>query len=132
MSRREEALAAASSDRRQDVDNRIKTAMLTLDRTGQAITVAAVAREAGVARQSVYSRPDVMSEIQRLRQHPLPETSRARQAERSSEASMAARNTVLLDENRRLRRELGSARDQIAVLMGDLRTARLNSPSSRR
>ena len=42
-------------------------------------------------------------------------------AQRSSEASLKARNQMLLDENRRLREELAGLREELAGAWGELR-----------
>ena len=81
-----------------------------------------MAREAGVSRQFLYTVGQLRGEIERLRsahleRHdaPLPV------AQRASEASLKARNRMLLDENRRLRDELAGLREELAGAWGELR-----------
>ena len=118
-------LAEAAERRSERAAERARQAIRRLERAGNPISFQAVAREAGVSRQFLYTVGQLRGEIERLRsahleRHdaPLPV------AQRASEASLKARNQMLLDENRRLRDELGGLREEVAGAWGELRAAR--------
>jgi hypothetical protein len=101
-----------------------------LDHAGAAVTFDAVARHADVSRSWLYNQPDLRAEIERLREA----TRRAPQpaipaAQRASDASLlrrlhaaVERNTRLLEENQRLRRQLAHA-------LGDQRATEAVTPT---
>jgi hypothetical protein len=97
-------LAEAAEGRRERAFERARNAIRRLDQAGEPVSFQAVAREAGVSRQFLYTVDQLRREIERLRT-----------------ASLKARNQMLLDENRRLRDELGGLREELAGAWGELR-----------
>ncbi len=104
----------------------ISQAARRLADSGDSVTVASVAREAGVSRQTVYQHRDLLAQIVTLRA-----TSTGRRgpalpvAQRASEGSLRARLQAqkaqiedLRGQNAALRAELAAARSQVAVALG--------------
>lgn len=99
-------------------------AIKDLDQAGQRMSVAAVCQRAGVSRQFIYSHPDLLAEIQTLRDRDRGTpagTPRVPHAQRASEASLRerlarqrARNHDLDSENQHLRRQLALALGALA------------------
>ncbi len=118
-------LAAAARHRHELTRSKAIRALRELDRAGTPISFEIVARAAEVSRSWLYTQPDLRTEIQRLRQA----TGRAVSpsipaAQRTSDASLLRRlqaandnNRLLVDENKRLRRQLAHA-------LGDQRAGR--------
>ena len=104
---------------REQAQRRARTAINALLAEGERVSVAAVARRAGVSRSWIYTRPEVQAEILDAagRQPPPAATS-------SSEVSLRARVRQLLDENNRLRAESAGLRQELEVALGELRDAK--------
>jgi uncharacterized protein DUF6262 len=120
---RHAALTRAARDKHDSTRTRAIAAIRRLDRDGRPINFKAVAREAGVSRQWLYTQSDLREEIDRLRSahpaEPVPIPAR----ERASDASLRARNALLLEENRRLRSEVAELRQEIALAHGAARAS---------
>jgi hypothetical protein len=115
-------LAEAAERRRERAFERARNAIRRLDQAGEPVSFQAVAREAGVSRQFLYTVDQLRREIERLRTAHLERGDRSLPAaQRASDASLKARNQMLLDENRRLRDELGGLREELAGAWGELR-----------
>lgn len=114
-------LLAAQERRHDELVDRVRAALRTLDRQGATITFPAVARAAGVSRAFLYKTPALAAEIQRLRATQAGRRSRIPASQRRGEASKDALIKRLSTENRQLREELQQMRDQNAVLLGRLR-----------
>jgi hypothetical protein len=115
-------LAQATERRSESARERVRRAIRRLEKAGEPVSFQAVARQAGVSRQFLYAAGALRGEIERLRaahleaaELPIPA------AQRSSEASLKARNQMLLDENRRLREEVAGLREELAGAWGELR-----------
>jgi Family of unknown function (DUF6262) len=118
-------LADAAERRRQHAVTRARNAIRSLEKAGKAISFQAVARRAAVSRQFLYTVDGLRGEIEQLRAAHLERGDSAVPSEqRASEASLKARNQMLLDENRRLREELGGLREELAGAWGELRALR--------
>jgi hypothetical protein len=106
-------LAAAARRRHDDARRRAVAAIRSLDHSGTAVSVSAVARTASVSRAWLYRQADLLASIEQLRQD-RPRRSRLTPvAERRTDASLhqqvdalRARCTELEDENRKLREAL--------------------------
>lgn len=119
-------LLRATAARHHATLQRARAALDELDRTGQAITIAAVARAAGVSRSWLYGQPDLRSTIHRLRavtdnttsssSPPIP----ARQ--RATPASLRQRLDATRAQITRLRAENAALRDRLARSLGEQRT----------
>jgi hypothetical protein len=114
-------LQEAAERRRERAAERARKAIRRLDKAGEPVSFQSVAREAGVSRQFLYSVDQLRGEIERLRAARLEADDALPSAQRSTEASLKARNQTLLDENRRLRDELASLREELAGAWGELR-----------
>jgi hypothetical protein len=117
-------LVAAARQRHDDARRRTVAALRSLDASGTPVTVAAVARAAGVSRAWLYRQHDLLPTIEHLRQRTTTVTaSRRPSAERASIDSLReqldalrARCGELQGENQQLRetlaRQLGARRSQ--------------------
>jgi chromosome segregation ATPase len=114
-------LAEAAERRGERASERARRAIRRLERDGEPVSFQSVAREAGVSRQFLYSQAPLRGEIERLRAAHLEAADAIPRAQRSSEASLKARNQTLLDENRRLREEIAGLREELAGAWGELR-----------
>ncbi|MCA1700403.1 MAG: DUF6262 family protein [Actinobacteria bacterium] len=119
-----EPLLKAAARRRADAVARGRAALVELARRGEPVTFQAVAREAGVSRQWLYTHPELRAEIERARTDIGRQGRGVPTPQRSSDASLRQRVEGLLDENRRLRQELGQLREELALAYGHLREAR--------
>ena len=109
-------------DREREMTARVAEVIRALDRTGEAVSVARVAREAGVSRQWLYGSP-FRDEILNLRSAaPRPGARPAR--ERGSEASLRAQNEALRQRLKDVRDENAALRTELARALGRLREQR--------
>jgi hypothetical protein len=93
-------------------------AIRDLDGAGAAINVSAIAARAAVDRSYIYSHPDRLAEVRRLRDGGQPAPRRKRVAERASEASLRARLATAHDELARLRGENRELRRRLEEALG--------------
>ena len=115
-------MAEAAEHRSERAAERARRAIRRLERIGEPVSFQSVAREAGVSRQFLYSQAPLRGEIERLRAaHLEAADAQPPPPQRASEASLKARNRMLLDENRRLRQELAGLREELAGAWGELR-----------
>jgi hypothetical protein len=115
-------LVAAARQRHDDARRRTVEALRRLDASGSPVTVAAVARAAGVSRAWLYRQHDLLPTIEHLRQRTTTTTASKRPStDRASTDSLRqqldaqrARYSELQAENRQLRdalaRKLGAQR----------------------
>jgi hypothetical protein len=119
-------LRAAARRRALETRERAVRALRRLDATGRPVTIDIVAREAGVSRSWLYGQADLRAEIGQLRSRGRLSGSApqipARQ--RASDASLRQRLEAINAEIRRLRQENQRLREQLAVALGEARTAR--------
>ena len=115
-------LAIAAAARHGATASRARRAIDALDRAGTPITIAAVARAAGVSRSWLYRQPELRSTIVRLRDlpgrartAPLPTTQHA------TSESLRHRLDATRDEVTRLRADNAMLRDQLARALGENR-----------
>ena len=116
------ALTAAAHQRSHDTRHRTIDTLRRLDAAGQAVTLAGVARAAGVSRSWLYRQADLRAEIDRLRTPgtaataaPIPP------AQRASTESLRRRLEATLDEIQRLKAENHQLRQQVAQRFGQQR-----------
>lgn len=113
-------LLRAAAARHDHAVRRACEAIDTLERSGAPLTVAAVARVAGVSRGWLYSQADLREAITRLRQD-RPKTPPVPQSERATPASLRERVEGLRAEVGRLREENALLREQLARRLGEER-----------
>jgi hypothetical protein len=118
-------LRQAAARRTGDAVARAWAALAELARRGHQVSFQAVAREACVSRQWLYTHPELRAEIERIRATHAGQTgSRVPLAERASDASLRQRIESLLDENRSLRKDVGELREELALAYGHQRETR--------
>ena len=115
-------LADAAERRSERALERARRAIRRLDQAGEPVSFQAVAREAGVSRQFLYTQRQLRGEIERLRAARLEAVEQVPRVQRASDASLRARNQMLIDENRRLRDEVAGLREELACAWGELRS----------
>ena len=121
-------LAASAARRHELTRSRAIHALRELDRTGGAVTFAAVAEAAGISRSWLYTQPDIRGQIQSLRdtgRQSRPAAIPDRQ--RATDASLRSRLATATERNRQLTEENCRLRHQLARALGDQRSARTRS-----
>jgi predicted RNase H-like nuclease (RuvC/YqgF family) len=119
-------LAKAAQAKHAAALQRAQEALRHLDRTGQAITFAAVAQAASVSRSWLYRQPALRTQIQRLRATQQPHSHRqVAAAQRATTESLKRRIEAIQQETSRLRQENRDLRDQLARRLGADRHAAL-------
>jgi hypothetical protein len=118
-------LAAAAARRTALARQRAENALLALRTAGQPITVAKLAKDAGVSRSWLYTQPDVIAAVRQMaRQTPTPRSVPA--TERSLQIRLAAalarnqhlqqRVDALAEQNNQQRQQLERAYTEIRRL----------------
>jgi hypothetical protein len=125
-------LAAASQRRASDARKRARSALRRLDQDGIPVTFVAVANAAKVSRALLYRDPDLRAEVELLRTTRRSGPPRLPATQRATEASLRQRLQAVLDDVRNLRAENHKLRGQIAVILGEQRTAAVSTPAPRR
>ncbi|MDQ6777075.1 MAG: DUF6262 family protein, partial [Actinomycetota bacterium] len=108
-------LANAAARRTLDAEQRVRKALLELDREGATVTFAAVASRAGVSRVFLYGHAELRAEIEALRGAQAAAPSRLPVRQRASDASLRARLRAALDESQRQREEIVRLREELAL-----------------
>lgn len=114
-------LITAAQRRHELARSKAIQALRELDQAGSPITFEIVARRAAVSRSWLYTQPDLKNQIQQLRDlgdrspsTPVPSRQRSTDASLLRRLTIAnERNRVLIEENRRLRRQLEQALGQL-------------------
>jgi len=115
-------LRRAATARHDATLDRARLAVAELDRTGQPVTIASVARAAHVSRSWLYQQSDLRETIIRLRTVATRATSPANPiAQRATPDSVRQRLDATRQEIHRLRAENTSLRDQLARTLGQQR-----------
>lgn len=117
-------LRTAQRAAHDDLIRRAGDAVRELDRRGEPVTFATVARASGVSRSFLNKVPALATEIRRLRSVRPKNAVGVPSAQRMSDDSKEARLSQLREANRMLRTEVGRLRDQNAILLGRLRDTR--------
>jgi hypothetical protein len=119
-------LAAAAAKRTLDAEQRVSAALRELDRGGQTVTFAAVAKHARVSRVFLYGHADLRAEIEALRAAQDAAPARLPVRQRASDASLRARLRAALDEGQRQREEIARLREELAIAHGRVRELELD------
>ena len=112
-------LRQAVADRRDAATRRTTAVIAELARTGAHASVAVVAHTAGVSRSWLYEQPDLLADVNRLREPtttiPVPA------AQLATDESTRQRLDTAHDEIQRLRAENDMLRNQVARTLGEQR-----------
>ncbi|MGK2954938.1 MAG: DUF6262 family protein [Solirubrobacterales bacterium] len=115
-------LLRAAADKRDAATRRTIDVIEEFARTGAHVSVAVVAHTAGVSRGWIYQQPDLLAEINRLRENtsivPIPA------AQRATDESIRQRLATAREEIERLRAENTMLRTQVARTLGEHRLHR--------
>jgi hypothetical protein len=117
-------LHAAQQAAHNELNRRAAETIRALDRRGERVTFASVARASGISRSFLNKVPALATEIRRLRALQSKGAVNVAAGQRMSDRSKDARISQLQESNRALRAEVGLLRDQNAILLGKLRDAR--------
>ena len=125
-------LAAHARHRHQQTLRRAQQALTELADTGKHVTVAQLARHAGVSRSWLYTQPELLDQLQRLDQHHTAAAHARQTGTRASDDSLRRRLAVAHERITALQAENKQLRDALAHVHGQLRAARQGSamPSS--
>jgi hypothetical protein len=119
-------LTAAAARRTVDAEQRVRTALLELDREGAAVTFASVAARARVSRAFLYQHAALRTEIEALRAAQATAPASLAVRHRASDASLRVRLRAALDESQRQRAELAGLREELAIAHGRVRELELD------
>ncbi len=117
------ALRSFQERRTDELERRVEQAIRELDKAGLAITIAAVAKKAGVSRPWLYASKHAI-EIKELRARTHPSKQRAPVAAQSSDESLRRRLSIALEDNKRLRADNKRLREELGKVLGMLRERR--------
>jgi len=119
-------LSEAAARRHELTRAKAVQALRELDRAGAPVTFAAVAQAARISRSWLYTQPDISGQIRRLRTK-ADGVGSIPAGQRATDASLRARLTTALDRNKQLADENARLRRQLAIALGDQRSARTRS-----
>lgn len=125
-------LVAAAKRRHELARSKAIQAIRELERAGNVpITFESVARTAKVSRSWIYTQPDLREEIQRLRTATAAtRTPAAPDPQRASAESLRRRLATIQERNRQLAEENQRLRHELAISLGQQRTAPSRSHGS--
>jgi hypothetical protein len=117
-----QALADATRKRRETAEQAVHKAIRQARKAQQPVTVAAIARAAGVSTDFIYRHPGLRPQVEALRQaQPAPQAPDAA----SAESTLIRRLTQqLADERRKHREDTAGLRAAIETAHGELLTLR--------
>ena len=125
---RPDPLAAAAAQRHELTRAKAIQALRELDRSGQPVTFASLAAAAGISRSWLYTQADIRDQIQQLRSTRDRDTADTVPAsQRATDSSLRARLTAALQRNQALADEDARLRRQLALALGDQRSAKTRS-----
>lgn len=119
-------LAEHARQRHQQALHRAQQTLAEMNDTGETVTVALIARQAGVSRSWIYTQPALRERIQQLQRHRLDADTHRETTIRASDDSLRQRLTLAHERISQLRAENQQLRDALAHAHGQLRAARLN------
>ncbi|MEV4019271.1 DUF6262 family protein [Nonomuraea angiospora] len=117
-------LVAAAKERSRSTREKATRALRRLDATGRPITIETVAHEAGISRSWLYSQPDLRTEIDKLRASSRATPALVPVRQRASDASLRSRLEAANERVRILSAENRELREQLAAVLGELRSLR--------
>ncbi|GAA2208039.1 DUF6262 family protein [Nonomuraea monospora] len=122
-------IVAAAQHRHEYTRAKAVQALREIEKAGTPVTFDAVATAAGVSRSWLYTQPDLRAEIEQLREtsRRTPDTPQPSR-QRASDASLLRRLEAANERNRQLTEENRRLRDQLALALGEQRSARAREP----
>jgi chromosome segregation ATPase len=111
--------------------HRAEQAITEMADDGEPVTVALIAKRAGVSRSWIYTQPTLRDRIDQLRQHRTAATATRNTATRASDDSLRHRLALAHERISQLRTENQQLRDALAHAHGQLREARLSTNGQR-
>ena len=117
-----DALAEATRRRAEQARARAEHALATAGRTGSPVTVAGLAKTAGVSRSWLYTQPDLTAAIRQLQQrHPAPERTGPQPA---TVTSLRHRLDIALARIKQLRADNADLTRRLETAHGEIRRLR--------
>lgn len=122
-------LVAAAAQRHERTLRQAQSALDDAERTGDPLTVAALAAHAHVSRSWLYTQPEILARLRQLAdRRPRAGTPLAAPAERASDASLHRRLEMAHQRNKLLQAEVLELRSQLARALGEGRRRRQHGP----
>ncbi|MDH3680952.1 MAG: DUF6262 family protein [Acidimicrobiia bacterium] len=115
-------LRQAAAARHTKATDRVTTALVDLDRSGQPMTFTAVADAANVSRSWLYTQPALRDTITSLRSDPARPAPAVPATQRATTESLRQRLDTTRQDVTRLRAENQALRHQLALALGEQRT----------
>ena len=116
------ALTRAARRRAEQARHHAEHALAAAGRTGRPVTVAGLAKAAGVSRSWLYTQPDLIDAIRQLQQrHPAPERTGPQPA---TVTSLRHRLDTALARIKQLRADNGELTRQLETAHGEIRRLR--------
>jgi predicted nucleic acid-binding Zn-ribbon protein len=120
-------LAEHARQRHQQTLNHAKQTLTAMADAGETVTVALIARRAGVSRSWIYTQPALRDRIRQLQRHRADADTGRATATRASDDSLRQRLALAHERINQLRAENQQLRDALAHAHGQLRAARLDT-----
>jgi hypothetical protein len=120
-------LAEHARQRHQQALHRTQQTLTEMTDAGETMTVALIARRAGVSRSWIYTQPALRNQIQQLQRHRADAETNRETTTRASDNSLRQRLALAHERISQLRTENQQLRDALAQAHGQLRASRLNS-----
>lgn len=116
-----QALAAATRRRRETAEQAVHKALRQARKAHSPVTVAAIARAAGVSTDFIYRHPELRPQVEALRQARPPAGPAATPDAAAAESTLIRRLTrQLADERRKRREEIAELRAALETAHGEL------------
>ena len=116
-------LHQAARDRHEQTLRRAQAALRNLARRGEPVTVRGVADTARVSRSWIYQQPQLLAEINRLRQPGPRKPPGVPASQKATIDSLRQQLHAYREEITRLRGQITDLHEQLARQLGDARTA---------
>lgn len=116
-----ERLTANARRRSEQTQQKAADALAAMATRGGTITVAGLAKEAGISRSWIYTQPELRDRIEQLNQAAAPRPPRSTAASRASLASLKRRLDLAHQRITQLRHENVELRRTVELLHGQLR-----------
>lgn len=130
MTDRIDRLREAAQARHAATLRRAENALATLARRGEPVTVRGVADAAAVSRSWLYRQPELLNQINRLRQPEHGQRRRVPTEQKATIDSLRQQLRTYREEITRLKAENQALRDQLARDLGAARARAVTAPGS--